>query len=65
MSRRDSFNSPYRWASRLAFPLLAGAVLWGYAGWKGDSRLPAWACYALAASFAFGGVLMLRERHRG
>ena len=63
MSGRDSFNSSYRWASRLAFPLLAGAVLWGYAGYHGDSRLPPWACYALSAAFAFGGAVALRARH--
>ena len=65
MPRDDRFHSPHRWAARLAFPLIVGALLWAYTGWTRTSALPPWACYAVAAGFAVGGILMLRARRRG
>ena len=63
----EPFNSPRRWAGRLAFPLLAAAVL---LAWRGvrleaeDASLPRWGWWTLAALAVLLGLFLLRRRHR-
>jgi hypothetical protein len=64
----EPFNSPRRWAGRLAFPLLALAVVlawWGIKVNAGEpSRLPDWAWWTLAALSVMVGLSLMRIRHR-
>lgn len=66
--RRERFNTRKRWAHRLAFPLMALAVV---GAWRGvqvsqgeASVLPSWAWWVLAMAAALAGLVMVRERHR-
>lgn len=60
------FNSRQRWANRLAFPLMALAVVFAWRGVRvsqGDvSALPEWAWWVLATVAALGGIVAVRLR---
>lgn len=64
----EPFNSPRRWSGRLAFPLLALAVVLALRGVRleagQESSLPRWGWWTLAALSAALGLLLVRLRHR-
>ncbi len=65
----EPFNSPRRWAGRLAFPLLTLGIL---SAWRGVrvageaevSALPPWGWWTIAMLTVVAGLLLLRFRHR-
>ena len=66
-SEDHNFNSPRRWAGRLAFPLLAVGVVLAWRGVRvadGEaSSLPPWAWWTLGALTLLIGLALVRMRH--
>ena len=56
-----SFNSPRRWAGRLAFPFAAGAVVLALQAMNADGH---WAWWVAAAASAGLGIACLRLSRR-
>jgi hypothetical protein len=66
---KEPFNSPRRWAGRLAFPLLALGIVVAWrgvqvSGGSAASALPEWGWWTLAAGSVLAGLALLRVRHR-
>ncbi|MEM1012127.1 MAG: hypothetical protein AAGI46_07895 [Planctomycetota bacterium] len=58
----DPFNSPARWARRLAFPLAATAIVLAIKALQTEGI--AWPWWLAATAAAAGGVVMLRIARR-
>lgn len=67
-SEHEPFNSVRRWSTRLAFPLLALAVVLALRGVRLEpgeqSALPRWGWWTLAGLSGAIGLALVRLRHR-